>query len=143
MFKGFKQFILRGKVVDLAVGVVVGAAFTNIVNTIVKGLITPLMGSLVKTDDFSSLYFKINGSKFLYGEVINALVSFLIIAAVVYFFVVTPINILVARSKKGEEPVDAESKKCPECLSEIPMMAKRCAFCTAQLPDPVPIENVK
>ena len=142
MFKGFKQFILRGKAVDLAVGVVVGAAFTNIVNTIVKGLITPLMGALIKTEDFSGLYFKINGSKFLYGEFLNALISFIIIAAVVYFLVVTPINILVARSKKGEEPVDPESKKCPECLSEIPIMAKRCAFCTAELPVPIPVENV-
>ena len=142
MFKGFKQFILRGKAVDLAVGVVVGAAFTNIVNTIVKGLITPLMGALIKTEDFSGLYFKINGSKFLNGEFLNALISFIIIAAVVYFLVVTPINILVARSKKGEEPVDPESKKCPECLSEIPIMAKRCAFCTAELPVPIPVENV-
>ena len=142
MFKGFNQFILRGKAVDLAVGVVVGAAFTNIVNTIVKGLITPLMGALIKTEDFSGLYFKINGSKFLYGEFLNALISFIIIAAVVYFLVVTPINILVARSKKGEEPVDPESKKCPECLSEIPIMAKRCAFCTAELPVPIPVENV-
>lgn len=141
MLKGFKQFILRGNVVDLAVGVVIGAAFTNIVNTIVKGLITPLIGALAKTEDFSGLYFRLNGSKFMYGEVLNAFLSFLIVAAVVYFFVVTPINILITRSKKGE-PSDPGSKKCPECLSEIPMGATRCAFCTTKLVDPMPVENV-
>ncbi len=142
MLKGFKQFILRGKAVDLAVGVVVGAAFTGIVNALVKDLVTPLISAIIKAPDFSGLHFVINGSKFMYGDLLNALISFLIISAVVYFFVVTPVNILVARSKKGEEPTDAESKKCPLCLSEIPMMAKRCAFCTSELPDPMPIENV-
>jgi len=142
MLKGFKQFILRGKAVDLAVGVVVGAAFTGMVNALVKDLVTPLISAIIKAPDFSGLHFVINGSKFMFGDLLNALISFIIISAVVYFFVVTPVNILVARSKKGEEPIDAESKKCPECLSEIPMMAKRCAFCTVELPEPMPVENV-
>ncbi len=141
MLKGFKQFVLRGNVVDLAVGVVVGAAFTNIVNSIVKGLITPLMGALIKTEDFSGLFFKINGSKFMYGEVLNSFVSFLIIASIIYFFVITPINFLVSRSKK-EAPADPSSKKCPECLSEIPIEATRCAHCAIKLPENFPIENV-
>jgi large conductance mechanosensitive channel len=129
MLKGFKEFILRGSVVDLAVGVVVGAAFNSIVSSLVKDLITPFIAATIKAPDFSGLYFTINGSKFLYGDFLNSLVSFLIIATVVYFFVVLPINKLSAGLHKGPPP-EATTKKCPECLSEIPAKANRCAYCT-------------
>jgi large conductance mechanosensitive channel len=129
MLKGFKEFILRGNAVDLAVGVIVGAAFNNIVSSIVKDLITPLIGAFVNTSDFSSLYFTIHGSKFAYGDFFNSLLSFFIIATVVYFFVVIPINKLTARLHKGPPP-EATTKKCSECLSEIPIKATRCAYCT-------------
>ena len=128
-FKGFKQFILRGNVVDLAVGVVIGAAFTSIVNSLVKDLLTPLVAAIFKQPDFSGLFFTVNHSRFMYGSFINALISFLIVAFTVYFFVVTPINTLIAKARK-EEPADPTTKKCKECLSEIPKEAKRCAFCT-------------
>lgn len=130
MLKGFKQFILRGNVVDLSVGVVIGAAFSAVVTSLVANILTPIIGAIVKTPDFSSLMFTINGSKFMYGNFLNALISFIIVAATIYFFVVTPINTLIARSKK-EAPLDPTTKKCPECLSEIPLEAKRCAYCTS------------
>jgi len=130
MLKGFKQFILRGNVVDLSVGVVIGAAFSAVVTSLVANILTPIIGAMVKTPDFSSLMFTINGSKFMYGNFLNALISFIIVAATIYFFVVTPINTLIARSKK-EAPLDPTTKKCPECLSEIPLEAKRCAYCTS------------
>lgn len=129
MLKGFKQFLLRGNVVDMAVGIVIGAAFGAVVSGFVKDLLTPLIAAIVKQPDFSALTFTINGSKFLYGDFINVLLSFLIIAAAVYFFVVVPVNALVARSWK-EPPTDPTTRKCPECLSEIPIGARRCAFCT-------------
>lgn len=132
MLTGFKQFILRGNVVDLAVGVVIGAAFTTLVNSIVKDLLTPFISALFRTPDFSKLSFTVNGSVFTYGNFLNAVIAFLIVAVAVYFFVVVPINILVAKTKK-EAPADPTSKKCPECLSEINISAKRCAFCTAVL----------
>lgn len=128
--KGFKQFILRGNVVDLAVGVVIGAAFSAVVSALVANILTPLIGAIVKAPDFSSLMFTINGSKFMYGNFLNALISFIIVAAAVYFFVVTPINALISRTKK-EAPLDPETKKCPECLSEIPIEARKCAHCTS------------
>lgn len=130
MLKGFRQFLLRGNVVDMAVGIVVGAAFGTVVTGFVKDLLTPFIAAIVKQPDFSALSFTINGSKFLYGEFVNAAISFLIIAAAVYFFVVLPMNALIARSKK-EPPADPTTKKCPECLSEIPIGAKRCAFCAS------------
>lgn len=132
MLKGFKQFILRGNVVDLAVGVVIGAAFTSIVNSMVKDILTPFIGAIFKQPDFSGIFFTINHSKFMVGNFLNALISFLIVSATVYFFVVTPINTLIARSRK-EAPTDPTTKKCPECLSEIPIDARRCAHCTSQL----------
>jgi large conductance mechanosensitive channel len=132
MLKGFKQFILRGNVVDLAVGVVIGAAFGTVVSSLVKDILTPLIGAIVKAPDFSGLAFTINGSNFMYGNFINALISFVIVAAAVYFFVVTPINALIAKTRK-EEPLDPTTKKCPECLSEISIEAKRCAYCTSVL----------
>lgn len=129
MMKGFKQFLLRGNVVDMAVGIVIGAAFGTVVTGFVKDLLTPLIAAIVKQPDFSGMMFTVNGSKFLYGEFVNALLSFLIIAAAVYFFVVVPINALIARSRR-EPPADPTTRKCPECLSEIPIAARRCAFCT-------------
>jgi large conductance mechanosensitive channel len=132
MLKGFKQFILRGNVVDLSVGVVVGAAFGSVVNSLVKDLLTPFISALFKSPNFSNLFFIINDSKFAYGDFLNSLISFLIIATAVYFFVVIPVNILISKSKK-EAPADPASKKCPECLSEIPIGANRCAFCTTKL----------
>lgn len=132
MLNGFKQFILRGNVVDLSVGVVIGSAFGAVVSSMVKDVLTPFIGAIVKSPDFSNLSFTLNGSKFMYGEFLNALISFIIIAAAVYFFVVVPVNILIAKSKK-EAPVDPTSKKCPECISEIPIQATRCAHCTTQL----------
>lgn len=130
--KGFKQFLLRGNVVDLAVGVVMGAAFGSVVAALVKDMLTPLIAAIVRAPDFSALYFTINGSKFLYGEFINAAVSFVIVAGAIYFFVVLPINALVSRARK-EPPADPTTKKCPECLSEIPLEARRCAHCTSAL----------
>jgi len=128
--KGFKQFLLRGNVVDLAVGVVMGVAFGSVVAAIVKDLLTPLIAAVVKAPDFSGLYFTLNGSKFLYGEFVNAAIAFVIVATAVYFFVVLPINALIARAKR-EPPADPTTKKCPECQSEIPIAARRCAFCTS------------
>jgi large conductance mechanosensitive channel len=130
MLKGFKQFLLRGNVVDMAVGIVVGAAFGAVVTGFVKDLMTPFIAAIVKQPDFSTLTFTINGSKFLYGEFVNAAISFLIIAAAVYFFVVVPMNALIARARK-EPPADPTTKKCQECLSEIPIAARKCAFCTS------------
>lgn len=129
--KGFKQFLLRGNVVDLAVGVVIGAAFGAVVTAFVKDLLTPLIAAIVKQPDFAQFTFTVNGSKFLYGEFLNALISFLLIAAAVYYFVVLPVNALVARMRKAPAPADPTTKKCPECLSEIPIDARRCAFCTS------------
>lgn len=130
MLKGFKQFILRGNVVDLAVGVVIGASFGTVVNSLVKDILTPFIGAIIKTPDFSGLSFAINGSNFMYGNFINALIAFLIVAIAIYFFVVTPINTLISKTKK-EAPLDPTTKKCPECLSEIPLEAKKCAFCAS------------
>jgi large conductance mechanosensitive channel len=131
MLQGFKQFILRGNVVDLSVGIVVGAGFTAVVNALVKDLLTPFIGAIIKAPDFSGLTFTVRGSQFMYGDFLNALISFLIVAATVYFFVVLPINALVARTRRKGPPVDPTTKKCPECLSEIPLQAKRCAHCTS------------
>ena len=131
--KGFKQFMLRGNVLDLAVAVVMGAAFGAVVTALVKDLITPLIAAIVGKPDFSGIAFTVNNSKFAIGDFINALVSFLLIGAAVYFFIILPVNKLVARMRRGEAPPDPTTKKCPECLSEIPIAARRCAFCTSPL----------
>jgi large conductance mechanosensitive channel len=131
--KGFKAFLLRGNVVDLAVAVVIAVAFGLVITAFVKDLVTPLIAALFGKPDFGALTFTINNSKFLYGDFINAVVSFVIIAAVIYFFVVVPYTALMARARK-EPPADPTSKKCPECLSEIPIEAKRCAFCAQPQP---------
>ena len=132
ILKDFKQFLLRGNVVDLAVGIVIGAAFGAVVTALVADLLTPLIAAIAGKHDFSALTFTINGSRFLYGDFINALIAFISIAAAVFFFVVRPVNALMAR-RKTEPPVDETTRQCPECLSEIPVAARRCAFCTAQL----------
>ena len=131
--KGFKAFLLRGNVVDLAIGVVIGIAFGVVVTAFVKDLVTPLIAALFGKPDFGALTFTINNSKFLYGDFVNAVLAFLIVAAVIYFFVVVPYSALLARSRK-EPPADPTTKKCPECLSEIPIDARRCAFCTSPQP---------
>lgn len=129
MLNEFKQFLLRGNVVDLAVGVVVGAAFGTIVTALVADLLTPLIAAIAKVPDFGDLSFTINGSQFMYGHFINALISFILVAGSVFFFVVKPMNILIARARK-EPSADPTTKKCKECMSEIPLEAKRCAHCT-------------
>jgi large conductance mechanosensitive channel len=128
MLSGFKQFILRGNVVDMAVGVVVGAAFATVVTAFTKDLLTPFIAAIVGKPDFSYIGFTIRSTHFPVGDFINAGVSFLLVAAAVYFFVVTPVNMLVTRMRKAP-PADPTTKKCPECLSEIPMEARRCAHC--------------
>ncbi|HEV3406686.1 MAG TPA: large conductance mechanosensitive channel protein MscL [Candidatus Dormibacteraeota bacterium] len=133
MLRGFRAFVLRGNVVDLAIAVVIGVAFGAVITAFVKDLITPLIAALGGKPDFSSLYFTINNSRFLYGDFFDALIAFVIIAAVIYFFVVAPYTALIERSRK-EPPADPTTKKCTECLSEIPKDARRCAFCTSPQP---------
>lgn len=128
MLKEFKQFLLRGNVVDLAVGVVVGAAFGTVVTALVTDVLTPFISAVARVPDFSGLSFTINGSQFRYGHFFNALISFLLVAGAVFFFVVKPMNVLISRSRK-EPPADPTTKKCKECLSEIPIEAKRCSHC--------------
>jgi large conductance mechanosensitive channel len=130
MLSGFKQFILRGNVIDMAVGVVIGAAFGGVVTALTKDLLTPFIAALVGKPDFSAVSFTVRGTVFPVGDFINAAISFLLIAAAVYFFVVTPVNALIARTRKAPAPADPTTKKCPECLSEIPIDARRCAHCS-------------
>jgi large conductance mechanosensitive channel len=133
MFKGFKQFMLRGNVVELAVAVVMGAAFSAVVNALVKDLITPLIAAVVGAPDFSAIAIDVNGSKLLIGDFMNALFAFLTVGLAVYFMVVLPVNALMARMRRGEATPDPTTKKCPECLSEVAIAARRCAFCTSPL----------
>jgi large conductance mechanosensitive channel len=130
---GFKRFLLRGNVIDLAVAVVIGGAFGAVVTALVKDLLTPLIAAVAGKPDFSALAFTINGSRFLVGEFLNALLSFVMISAAIYFFVVAPVNAIAERRRRGEAPADPTTKRCPECLSEIPIAARRCAFCTSTL----------
>ena len=130
MLKEFREFILRGNLVDLAVAVVIGTAFTAVVTALVKDLITPLIAAIGGEPDFSDLTFTINDSVFRYGDFLNALLSFLIIAAVVFFLVIKPVGALLARLRT-EPPVAEETRECPECMSQIPKAARRCAYCTA------------
>jgi large conductance mechanosensitive channel len=133
MLKGFREFLLRGNVIDLAVAVVIGGAFGAVVTALVKDLITPLIAAIVGKPDFSAISFTVNGSQFPVGDFINALISFLLIGAAVYFFVVVPMNAFMARMRRGEAPADPTTKKCPECLSDVPIGARRCAACTSAL----------
>jgi large conductance mechanosensitive channel len=130
--RGFRDFILRGNVVDLAIAVVIGAAFGAIVEAFVKDLITPLIAAIGGQPDFSAIYFTINNSKFMIGDFINALVAFLIIAAVVYFFVVLPVNRLMARFKPAVAPTEDTTRECPYCTSKVSKAATRCAYCTSE-----------
>src|SRR4029453_18112966 len=129
MLKGFKQFLLRGNVVDLAVAVVIGGAFGAVVAGLVKDLLTPLIAALAGQPAFSPIVFTVNGSRFLIGDFINSVVSFVLVAAAIYVFVVAPMNMLMERRRRGQAPPDPTTKKCPECLSEVPIAARRCAFC--------------
>jgi large conductance mechanosensitive channel len=136
MLKDFKEFLLRGNVVDLAVAVVIGIAFGAVVTAFVADFVTPLIAAIGGKPDFSALDFKINGSTFRYGHFFNAVLAFIVIAAVIFLFVVRPINQLMAR-RKSELPADERTRACPQCLSEIPALAHRCAFCTAEVgPEP-------
>ena len=134
MFSDFKKFVLRGNVVDLAVAIVVGTAFTAMVAAFVKDLITPLIAAIFGKEDFSNLYFTVHKSKFFYGSFLNTVIAFVIIATVVFFAVVLPLNALMKRLNMlpKEEP-EPETRDCPECLSEIPLAAHRCAFCTSEV----------
>ena len=132
MLKEFRAFILRGNLVDLAVAVVIGTAFTVLVNAMVKDLITPLIAAVVGQHNFSGYAFTINGSRFRYGDFINALITFITVAFVMFYLVIKPMNALIDRFRP-EPPVDKETRECPECLSDIPVGAKRCAFCTSDV----------
>jgi large conductance mechanosensitive channel len=128
----FRQFLLRGNVVDLAVAVVIGAAFGAVVTAMVEDLVTPFIAAIGGQPDFSALDFTINDSTFRYGDFVNKMITFVVIAAVVFFFVVVPVNALISRARRAP-PADPTTRKCPECLSEIPVEARRCAFCTSQV----------
>ena len=130
--KDFKEFLLRGNLVDMAVGIVIGLAFAAVVTALVGDLITPLIAAIGGNPDFSGLSFTINKSHFLYGAFINALITFVVIAAAVFFLVVKPVNALMA-GRKTETPVDEQTRQCPECLSEVPVLARRCAFCASEI----------
>jgi large conductance mechanosensitive channel len=133
ILKEFRAFILRGNVVDLAVAVVIGAAFTAVVNALVRDLITPIIAAIFGKPDFADLTFTINGSTFAYGDFINAVITFVLVAAAVFFFVVKPVNYLMARMRT-EPDIESPTRGCPECLSQIPVAATRCAFCTTEVP---------
>jgi len=131
MLKGFKQFILRGNVIELSVAVVMGAAFGAVIAAFVRDLLTPVIAAIFGKPNFENLKATVNNSTFLYGDFLNALISFLLIAIAVYFFVVAPMNHLVQRMRRGEPAPDPTTRKCPECLSDIPIAARRCSFCTS------------
>jgi len=135
--KEFKDFIVRGNVIDLAVAFVLGVAFSAVVSALVKDLLTPIIAAIVGKPNFSALSFTINGSQFLYGDFIDALITFVTVAAAVFFFVVKPINAMAAARARGKAPEDPTTKLCTECLSEIPLGATRCAYCA----QPQPIVN--
>lgn len=137
MLKGFRDFIMRGNVVDLAVAVVIGAAFGAVVKSLVDDLIMPIIAAIVGKPDFSQFLFTINGAEFRYGAFFNTIVAFVLIAAAIYFVVVVPLNKIAERRARGEAPVEATTKQCPECLSEIPKAARKCAFCASEQSDAV------
>ena len=140
MFREFKQFLLRGNVVDLAVGIVIGGAFNAVVMALVKDFITPLVGAIFSVPK-DAMRFKVGAATFLVGDFLDALISFFIVAAVVFFLVVKPVNYLVERSHREDTP-DPTTRKCPECLSEIPVDARRCAYCTSpQIPVEAPAQT--
>ena len=128
----FKDFVLRGNVLDLAVAVVIGAAFGTVVSALVKDLLTPVVGAIFGKPDFSTLRFTINGSKFLFGDFLNQVIAFLSVAAAVFFVVIKPVNLLTERRKRAPQP-DSEDRPCPECLSQIPKAARRCRYCSTEV----------
>lgn len=130
MLKGFRDFLFRGNVVDLAVAVVIGGAFGSIVTSLVKDIVTPIIGAIGGQPDFSGLYVSVNNSKFMIGSFINAIISFVLISAVIYFVIILPMNRIMVKMKK-EEKKDPTEKTCQECLSQIPLKAKRCKYCTS------------
>ena len=132
MLKDFKAFILRGNVIDLAIGVAIGAAFAAVITSFTENLLTPLLSIPGDAASFSEKSFSVSGAEFRYGAVIDSIISFVIIAAVLFFFVVKPVNTLMAR-RKTEPEVESTTRDCPECLSSIPVAARRCAFCTAEV----------
>jgi large conductance mechanosensitive channel len=132
MLRDFRAFILRGNLVDLAVAVVIGTAFTAVVNAFVKDIVTPLIAAVGGEPNFGNLAFTINGSRFAYGDFLNALLTFLIVAAVMFFLVIKPVNVLLD-ALQTEPEVDSPTRPCPECLSQIPRAASRCAFCTTEV----------
>ena len=134
MWSDFKKFILRGNTIDVAVAFVIGAAFNGVVQSLVKDLITPLVSAIGGNPNFSAYFFTLNHSRFNYGDFLNSFISFLLIATAIFFLVIQPINKLVAYANKLKTPTDPTDKKCPECLSTIPLAAKRCAFCAVKLP---------
>lgn len=129
----FKAFILRGNVMDLAIAFIIGVAFAAVIDALVKDIIMPILGIFGGKPTFDQYYWTINGSKILVGSFLTAVVSFLIIAAVIFFFVIKPLNLLLAR-RKAELPADPTTRECPFCLSDIPLQASRCAFCTSEVP---------
>jgi large conductance mechanosensitive channel len=131
MIKGFKQFLMRGNVIDLAVAVVIGAAFGAVVTSFVTNILTPLIAAVVGKPDFSAFSVEVNGARIAYGVFLNALIAFFMVAGAVYFFIVAPANAWNERRRRGEAPADPTTKKCPECVSEIAIAAKRCPFCTS------------
>ena len=133
MLKEFRQFILRGNLVDLAVAVVIGAAFTAVINALVKDLITPIIAAVGGERNFDNLAFTINDSRVAYGNFLNQLLTFFIVAAVTFFLVIKPLNALMDRLRT-EPKVESPTRECPECLSDIPVAARRCAFCTSEVP---------
>jgi large conductance mechanosensitive channel len=134
MLNDFKKFILRGNVIDLAVAVLIGAAFSSVISSLVRDMITPLITAIRgKGTDFSHLYFTLHGSKFMYGDFINSVVSFVVISVVIFFLVIQPINKLLTYSNRNRDELQVKEKECPRCLSKIPKKAKRCAFCTSVL----------
>jgi large conductance mechanosensitive channel len=135
MFKGFREFIMRGNVVDLAVAVVIGAAFGAVVKAFVDNIITPIIAAIFGQPDFAALKFTVNGSVFQYGLFINALISFLLIALAVYYVVIVPMNKMAELRARGKAPEEATTKQCPECLSDIPKGARKCAFCASPQED--------
>lgn len=137
MLKGFKDFLFKGNVLDLAVAVVIGAAFGTVISAFVKDLLTPLIAALGGQPDFSTLHFTVNNSRFLYGDFLNALISFVIVGAVIYFAVVVPVSRMTARTRAAQP---ASTRKCPECLSDVPLQARKCAFCVSSL---APVSTLK
>ena len=135
MIKGFKEFIMRGNIVDLAVAFVIGVAFTAVVKALVADIITPIIAAIFGKPDFSGLRFTINHSTFLYGSFINDVVSFVLVSAAVYFAIVVPMNKIAELRARGQAPAEATAKQCPECLSEIPVAARKCAFCASEQHD--------